>query len=312
MIVGADAERRGASRGSTAPPAAVEPSPPNCDAEALDQRLGDVVVRRLVHLAHDRRRSAATATRDSGVMPVGREARAGRAGDLHARVLERLLERLGGEAGRAGLEVGPRRAGAAVVEGQRAERADLAGEAIAGGRDAAEGVEGRLVADHAARRSRLRPAWASCSASAARPRRCRTSGRRRRAGRCCRRSCRSRPAGASARTVVVSRPVGAVAQQRAGGRVELLDRGRHALDVGLAGVELLARCRDRPRRRPEYAPARAISRARTRLRGGEARRPARGSATSSDEERDEGDEASHASSRAYETRRRGSRSRGAP
>ena len=50
---GAMPKRSTVSR-TTAPPAAVRARAAELGAEALDQRLGDVVVRRLVHLAHDR------------------------------------------------------------------------------------------------------------------------------------------------------------------------------------------------------------------------------------------------------------------
>ena len=115
-------------------------------AEPLHQRLGDVVVRRLVHLAHDRRdrRRAPLRVRRHALR---RRARAGLSGDPHALALERLLERLGREPGRAGLEVRAPLAGAPVVERERAERADpVLG---AGAQRAAERVERRLVADHA-------------------------------------------------------------------------------------------------------------------------------------------------------------------
>ena len=174
-------------RRTTAAPARVVPPRAELLAERLDQRLGVEVVRRAVgeagDLGHRRpRRCSASGSAPAGVRPV-----AGGAADHDVAALERALEGAGGEQRRADFcQYGPPRAGAAAVEGQRAQRPDLARDAVALGRRAAQRVERRLVADHAARdlaqavvehepRRRARPPGAR-----------RSWGRRRRAGRGCR------------------------------------------------------------------------------------------------------------------------------
>ena len=133
------------------------------------------------------------------------------------------------------------------LNGQPAQRPDPRGDAVVGGRAAAQAVEARLVADHPPvdRRqaaagqhprepARLGAAEARIAAAA-----------------------QVEVAGDHARRVEVGvtqhlgveLALGAVAGQGRGGRVELVDRGRHARHVGRARVERRRRCRGRRRRR---------------------------------------------------------------
>ena len=119
-------------------------------AERLDQRLRVEVVRRAVGEAGDlgHRRRGALGQRQRGRRgPPGARG----AADHDVAALERAREGAGGEQRRRLLPVRAPGAGAAAVEGQRAQRPDLVRGPVALGRRAAQGVPGRLVADHAAR-----------------------------------------------------------------------------------------------------------------------------------------------------------------
>ena len=100
--------------------------------------------------------------------PAGVDAGARAAPHARPRGAGAPSERLGGEqpAGWPGTTAGAARE--AAVEGQRAQRADLGGGAEALGRRAAQAVEGRLVADHAAGDLRSSPVC-SITASASSP-----------------------------------------------------------------------------------------------------------------------------------------------
>ena len=225
---------------TTAAPALVVPAPPKSRAQRLDQRLGDEVVRRQVHRGDQVLDAAGSSGSPARPPPPGSTpARAARR-TVTPRRLSARRERLCGEARRAGLEERPAAAREAAVEGQRAERADVGGGAVALRRRPAEAVEDRLVADHAARRPRSSPVCAiRRSRQQARPPWRRSSGRRRRAGRGSRERRRSASAAAAPSTSVESVPCGPKRSQRGRRRVELLDRGRDPRHRGVLGVERL-------------------------------------------------------------------------
>ena len=172
-------------RRTTAAPARVVPPAPNSSPSALISvsalKLSDGrLVRRAISAIVAEERSA-SGSAAGGVRP----ARAAPPITTSRRLSARAKARAANSGGRL-LPVRAPGAGAAAVEGQRAERPDLVRGPVALGRRAAQGVPGRLVADHAARDL----AQASCRARArprARPPGARRSwGRRRRAGRGCR------------------------------------------------------------------------------------------------------------------------------
>ncbi len=237
---------------------------------------------------------SASVSAAGGVRPI-----VGLAPLVDAAAPQRLLELAGGEARRVLLEVRPAQARAPAVEGQRAQRPDLAGGAVALRRPAAQRVEGRLVADHApgdlaqalvehevvGELGGLERAEARVAAAA-----------------------QVEVADQDAAWVdadVAQRaggqvPVDAVERERGGGDEQLVHRGRRARRVGAQGEDLAAAVEvDRQRARAAAGVA--------HLRGqrGAGRRGARGLRGGGQERgcsEQHGDEAVHPSHRVVESR----------
>ena len=192
-------------------------------AKTLQERLGEVVVRNLVGVAHQRRQRGRAHGDQLGSVG-GSLAREGRALHLDAARGQSRAEPLRHEQWRVGLEAAAEASQRAVVERQRRQRPDPGGHAKACGREAAPAVEEALVSVHMAGDT----AYAGVANLAREP---------------------GKPGAAEGGVpealdvdVAVER---ALLIQLAGGagRGEDLRLGFHALERGRGGEQLLHRCR---------------------------------------------------------------------